>query len=192
MAAGKRLFSRKGFHGTNSKEIAGAAGVSVGSFYTYFPDKKLLYLELVRRYNEQMTERIFDPQKIKAFEEKDGRETVQLMLNEVLAFHDIDPAFYQQMVMMRYSDPDVSAIVDEGIELMVKMLVFVLESRRDQLRVTDFEVAARIIVGAIENVVKNIWLCGQDRIEKARLIRELVDMIYSYLFINTKKLHQSK
>jgi hypothetical protein len=88
------------------------------------------------------------------------------------------------MMMMRYSDPDVSAIVDEGIELIVKMLVFVLESRRDQLRVTDFEVAARIIVGAIENVVKNIRLYDQEKIEKERLLRELVDMIYRYLFIS--------
>ncbi len=44
--AARGLFSRKGFHGTNSKEIASAAGVSIGSFYSYFQDKKALFLEV--------------------------------------------------------------------------------------------------------------------------------------------------
>ena len=38
--AARVLFSRDGFNGTNAKEIAAEAGVSVGSFYAYFKDKK--------------------------------------------------------------------------------------------------------------------------------------------------------
>ena len=34
--AGFQLFSRKGIHGTTSKEIADKAGVAIGSFYAYF------------------------------------------------------------------------------------------------------------------------------------------------------------
>ncbi|MFD1909576.1 TetR/AcrR family transcriptional regulator [Paenibacillus rhizoplanae] len=34
--AAMQLFSDKGFYQTNTKEIAAAAGVSTGSFYSYF------------------------------------------------------------------------------------------------------------------------------------------------------------
>ena len=40
IAAAERLFSEKGYYNTNSKEIAKAANVSIGSFYSYFKDKK--------------------------------------------------------------------------------------------------------------------------------------------------------
>ena len=40
--AGLKLFSEKGYHNTNTKEIAAEAGVSVGTFYAYFEDKNQL------------------------------------------------------------------------------------------------------------------------------------------------------
>ena len=50
MKAAFRLFARKGIHGTNSKEIVKHAGVSIGSFYSYFKNKKALLLEMLDDY----------------------------------------------------------------------------------------------------------------------------------------------
>ncbi|HAW15603.1 MAG TPA: hypothetical protein DCW41_02750 [Clostridiales bacterium] len=45
--AAMKLMSEKGYHQTSSNEIAKEAGVSIGTFYSYFKDKKELYAELV-------------------------------------------------------------------------------------------------------------------------------------------------
>ena len=42
--AGLDLFCEKGFHNTNTVEIAKAAGVSTGTVYNYFKDKKDIYI----------------------------------------------------------------------------------------------------------------------------------------------------
>ena len=42
-----KLMSEKGYHSTSSNEIAKEADVSIGTFYSYFSDKKALYTELV-------------------------------------------------------------------------------------------------------------------------------------------------
>ncbi|MCE1252432.1 MAG: TetR/AcrR family transcriptional regulator [Anaerolineae bacterium] len=40
MGAGEKLFIRDGFHNILADDIAREAGVSVGSFYSYFKDKR--------------------------------------------------------------------------------------------------------------------------------------------------------
>lgn len=42
--AGLELFSEKGYYHTNTIEIAKAAGVSIGTVYSYFKDKKDIYI----------------------------------------------------------------------------------------------------------------------------------------------------
>lgn len=42
--AGLELFSEKGYYHTNTVEIAKAAGVSIGTVYSYFKDKKDIYI----------------------------------------------------------------------------------------------------------------------------------------------------
>ena len=55
--AAVELFSTKGFHNTSSNEIAKKANVSIGTFYSYFVDKKSLYEELITDlYNESLQE----------------------------------------------------------------------------------------------------------------------------------------
>ena len=57
--AGMALFGEKGFQGTNAKEIAEKAGVSVGSFYAYFTDKKALLMEVLIRHMEEVDSSVF-------------------------------------------------------------------------------------------------------------------------------------
>ncbi len=46
LEGGRRAFIAGGFRGTSVPSIAGAAGVSVGLIYRYFPSKEELFLEL--------------------------------------------------------------------------------------------------------------------------------------------------
>lgn len=55
-AAALQLFTKQGFHGTNIREIAQKAGISVGAIYTYYPTKEALYVTLVRNHKAHMQE----------------------------------------------------------------------------------------------------------------------------------------
>jgi AcrR family transcriptional regulator len=44
------VFTRQGYHGTSVREIADAAGVSLGNIYNYYDSKEQIYTSLVRRY----------------------------------------------------------------------------------------------------------------------------------------------
>jgi AcrR family transcriptional regulator len=47
LRAGKRLFGEKGYFETNIHEVTGAAGLSVGAFYTHFASKEAFYAEII-------------------------------------------------------------------------------------------------------------------------------------------------
>ncbi|WP_136441908.1 TetR/AcrR family transcriptional regulator [Pacificoceanicola onchidii] len=46
LAGAQEIFLRDGFEGASVDEIAKAAGVSKATLYSYFPDKRLLFLEV--------------------------------------------------------------------------------------------------------------------------------------------------
>ena len=47
LRAGRQLFGERGFHDVNIHEIASTAGLSVGSFYSYFTGKEEFYAEII-------------------------------------------------------------------------------------------------------------------------------------------------
>lgn len=52
--AALRLFTRQGFHGTTVRDIAKAAGVSMGKLYLYYPTKEDIFIGLVRQMDQKM------------------------------------------------------------------------------------------------------------------------------------------
>lgn len=52
--AALRLFTRQGFHGTTVREIAQAAGVSMGKLYLYYPTKEDIFIDLVHSMDKKM------------------------------------------------------------------------------------------------------------------------------------------
>ena len=51
--AANRLFCEKGFHGTATRELAEAAGVSLGNIYNHFKGKEELFAALLARYEAE-------------------------------------------------------------------------------------------------------------------------------------------
>ncbi|KUK27408.1 MAG: hypothetical protein XD60_0414 [Acetothermia bacterium 64_32] len=49
VAAAERLFARQGFHGTGMRQIATAAGVSIGAIYHHFKGKEELLFAIIQK-----------------------------------------------------------------------------------------------------------------------------------------------
>ena len=58
--AATRLFAEEGFHGTSTKKIAAAAGVSEGTLFHYFSTKHILLTTILDGFYESLTESASD------------------------------------------------------------------------------------------------------------------------------------
>ncbi len=183
LAAGKRLLSRDGYHGTSSKKIAAEAGVAIGSFYNYFPDKKALLLELFDRHmhsvHEMVAARIAEAGP--GLAGGDGRAVVRAIVDQSIVLHDLSPALHRELAAMALSDPDFGALQRDQMARTTAMLMALLEPQRDALRVDDLEAAAWIVVLSMEAVIHEMKM-HEPPIDEERLRAALADQVYRLLY----------
>ena len=180
---GLRLFSEKGFHNTNSKEIALEAGVATGSFYAYFKDKKMLFLEILQEHFELITACLRRINTEDVMKGSNGREFISAIVENVIKAHEISPGFHREIAVMRGSDPDVDRLVYKYEKKLLQNTVETLFQYKEKIRVKDIEAAAVIVNTSIEETV-HIIKFAKPNVNKIRIINELVDMISRYLFLD--------
>lgn len=179
MDAAFHLYAKKGIHGTNSKEIVEKAGVSIGSFYSYFKDKKTLLLEMLEDYLDRHYLAIWKPIENITINVM-GRDDIKLLIESVFAAYGISPEFHRQTHALRYSDPDINRVYERERNREVTQIRYLLENNKNRMRIADQEAAAVVIHNAVESVAHTAKFIG-PRIDEERLINELADMIFIFL-----------
>ncbi len=171
-----KLFAEKGIHGTNSKEIAKKAGVSIGSFYSYFKNKKNLLLEMLEDYVEQHYRAVWQTLSNLSIGELD-RSNIKKIIQGAFKAYDISPEFHRQTHALRYSEPDIKRIYDREREREVYQIQYLIEKNIDSLTgIKDPQAMAMVIHNAVENVAHTVKFLGTG-IEEERLVAALADMI---------------
>lgn len=111
--AGFALFSEKGFHKTNTAEIARRAGVSTGIVYHYFADKKAVFLGACALYAEQMTVPMLAFIQGLGGTAPDFDVTIAAVIDAFVSSHILVRDSHEEMIAMSHSDPDVAALFSE-------------------------------------------------------------------------------
>jgi AcrR family transcriptional regulator len=180
MKAAFHLFARKGIHGTNAQEIVDRAGVSVGSFYSYFRNKKTLLLEMLEDYLDRHYAAIW--KELNSFPVHDlGQDEIRAIVENVFRAYDISPEFHRQTHALRYSDEDIKRVYDRERKRQIAQVQSLIEANMDRILVTDAYATALVIHNAVENVAHTAKFIGPESDEN-RLIDELVNMLLRYLF----------
>jgi AcrR family transcriptional regulator len=174
------LFSEKGFHGTNTKEIAAAASVATGTFYRYFKDKKAVFMAVWVRMETKMRERIFGFGRRLAGEGRDPVELLETFIGYSIEAHRAHRGFHREVLMLQLLDRDAAAYNRERERRVMAELESFLEGLRGMLRVTDLEAAAELVYLAVEETAHRAIIhesgAGEDR-----LVASLTDMLARFL-----------
>ncbi len=181
IAAGLKLFSEKGFYKTDSKEIAKKAGVSIGSFYMYFADKKDLFKQVLIDYHGKIKDVLRNIDIEKFVRSGDGRKFLLYIINKLIEAHDIYPEFHQELNAMAQSDPEINKIHEDSKLASIDITKAILNSWKGKMRIKDIDAAAVIVQTTIEEIVHTIMF-SDINIPAKRMISEVTDMLYCYLF----------
>src|SRR5690606_35905318 len=106
----RRVFLRDGFDGSSVDDIAREAGVSKATLYSYFPDKRVLFLEIAKAEcrrqadeTEALVNRAAPPQVVLPFAARRiidfflsdfGRSTFRICMAEAERFPELGQEFY--------------------------------------------------------------------------------------------------
>jgi AcrR family transcriptional regulator len=177
-----RLFSERGVHATTSNRIAAEAGIPIGSFYSYFRDKKALLLEVLGEYLERFMLTMMPPGEPvdAAVPPGDVPAVVRRYLERMFTAFDLAPDFHRETMLLKYTDPDIRRIYDEYEKREIAVIIGLLEMNARRLKPRDIPAAAKVIHAAAENAGHS--LCFLDYpMARERIIRELTKLISGYL-----------
>ncbi len=178
--AAERLFAEKGFYPVNSNQIAKAAGVSVGSFYSYFKNKKTLLLEIITEFHQRFQTEVFTRPDESGWEEWDLRDIIRYYINNTLKAFEFSPDFFRMIYSMLYYDPEVKKIFDEAEEKEREQIKSIFSVMKARIQIEDTDAAVFMVYSSMANVVHRLKLLGL-RMDEERLINELTNMLHRYL-----------
>lgn len=173
--AALELFAVQGFYNTSSNEIAAKAEVSIGSFYSYFKDKKELFLEVLHDYHVEIGNNISQGC-------RQGKEDLLIckFIENILKAHRLFPGFHREAMVMQLSDPDVNLVMKEQKRQELEFTTQLLRSLYGDNAIVNMEVTAFLLHNTVESVVHAI-VYDETEVDEKLLTQELAKLVFCYL-----------
>jgi AcrR family transcriptional regulator len=192
------LISDRGYFAVTTNEVARQAGVSVGSLYSYFSDKKALMIACAARYHEMVRDSI----ETASFEQAPGQEgplppcqdarlssvrddsfasCLRDAIESVFMAHRIMPGFHQAMRAACLQDADLREIEARQNDESRQRVLALLRRWEPVIVPSDIPLAADLVYLLISETVHGYRDEGIGHDEE-RLVEELTRMIRLYLF----------
>jgi len=178
--AGITLFSANGYYKTNSKEIAKLAGVSIGSFYSYFEDKKILLKEILNYYIDQTMSLEENQDEKSQIKEMD----YDLFVRNMILRHEFSEGFFQQVTLLANTDEEIEKIYSEYRSRLLKQIDTMLIQHRDDLSESEISAISIILYSATEGAIHKIKF-HRENVEEEILIQQLIHLFKHYMIKTT-------
>jgi AcrR family transcriptional regulator len=139
----REVFMADGFEGASVDDIARAAGVSKATLYSYFPDKRLLFMEVATTECTRMADRALDL----IDQARPPREVLTLAAGQIVPFllSDFAQQVFRICVAERERFPELGrAFYASGPEMgRNRLMAYMTEAAaRGELVIEDVEMAA--------------------------------------------------
>ncbi|MDF2905313.1 MAG: transcriptional regulator [Herbinix sp.] len=151
--AGYQLFCEKGYHNTNTAEIAKLAGVSTGILYNYFKDKKDIFMEVIGIYETNITTPMYEA--IQKLEKPvDIRKAVKEIITTLTVGHTMAKSVHEEMQALAHTDPEISELFCRFQSNIATQIVEFMAAY--EIKPTHAYEKAFLITDMIENIIHEI------------------------------------
>ena len=178
LEATARVLVKRGFDGLTTNLVAEAAGVSIGSLYQYFPNKAALVGALIENHVENMTQLALA--ELTRVAQLPMREAIRSVIEAMIRAHAVHPELHR---VLTEQVPRVGrmAKLREIDSITHRMVAGLLASRKPELAIEDPDMAAFVLVSAIEAITHRAALFAPELLRDPRLVDETCTMVRRYL-----------
>jgi len=176
--AAQKLFNEKGYSQTNTSDIAKEAGLSVCSVYSYFKDKKDIFISCLQENSEKIkasiSEKIAEISK-----DKDVIEIIKDVYYVFIEAHNFSKIYHNDAMSLKYVDDDVRSYFQnerlffaEATIKQLKEVGITLKHEKEQ---------TFLIYSLFENLEDELIYSPDANIDKDIVVNECAQMIVSIL-----------
>lgn len=176
LAAATRVLVTVGYEAATTNRIAEAAGVSVGSLYQYFPSKEAIVAVLLDRHADAMWQTF--AAHVTALRDQPVARAVPLIIDALMECHRVEPRLHR---VLHEQVPRVGRLARQRDMCRRARAVAApfLAAHRDEIDVADVDLAAFVLVEAVEALIH----AGSEEpdVDPDRLRREMTQLVLRYL-----------
>ena len=177
LKATARILVSDGYDRASTNRIALAAGVSIGSLYQYFPNKEALVATLCERHVGEML--AICEGKLAEVAQAPLPVAAREIVRALLRAHAVEPKLHKVLIEQVPRVGRLCALNDVS-DRMTRAVQLYLESRKTELRPTNLEVAAFVLVRAVEAVAHAAVIERPDYLVSGELADELAELVVRY------------
>ena len=175
--AGFDLICEKGYYNTNTAEIAQAAGVSTGIVYSYFKDKRDIFIEGIKEYATSIMYPMLEV--ATSVDLNNLKELLENMIDVFIKNHKISKSAHEEMMAMRHLDEDIATIFNQSEIDMTNRIVAIFENNGFDIPNLDEKV--HLIIGIVENLCHEIVYHKHPSINYDVMKDEVINIILNIL-----------
>lgn len=179
--AAAELFAEKGYYAVTSHNIAEAAEISIGSFYSYFSDKKQVLLAVLSNHIEQVNQVLPNENDAVPAGEMPTHELLKKWISRILEAHRIKAGLDKQITILALDDSDVKEIMQKQelnqIRFIERLLQHYLKGEYSSLKMNT---AAYVINNLVEKNIHDLAY-ARSFIDEDSVLGALSDMICFYI-----------
>lgn len=177
------LFQERGYEKTTSNDIAAEAGVSVGSFYVYFTDKRQLLLTIFDRLANELFKNIFDGMKPEHLFDAELKQRIKQAVANAIVDKQRHSGLHRVIHELVLKDAEFADRHKNVMERSIRRLQELISLANKAGLTWDIDVdAAAFVVHRVVFDLSQDYVTGCCEFDKNRAIEALSNMIYRFLF----------
>jgi AcrR family transcriptional regulator len=189
--AATALFAEKGYHKTNALEIAARAEVATGTFYSYFNNKKEVFIEIIKLIFKTIIEKMLINYQLKIHKKRannyhEVKNMIHFMIYNIFSeFLCFEAQLIKEILSMALLDKEIDKMHHREQRKVVNYLIPYMQICQKYIRISDFEAASVLLINTVEHIIHQIIFTNTG-VDEKRLLKEAEDMICRYLMPDQK------
>lgn len=175
-----KLFEKHGFDEVAVNRIAREAGVSVGTFYAYYQDKRDVFISVMQEFSRRLHECLHKTVIEVKNEDLSLEQAVRKVIKNHRQSHEKEKGLHQEILIQSLKDEEIKRLHFRDEHRIINEVKELLADYPNTVEFEDPEAAMFVFVHTVDELVHYLAFFGSS-IDEDKIINELTTMVVRYI-----------
>lgn len=162
-----------------TNHIAKLAGISIGSLYQYFPNKKSILKKYIDKEVQETLTKFFEETSIIEAKAQSSAQLIDGLVDYFIESYSDKQTIFRFLIT-HAQELEITPAIIEAQQREIDFLAEMMARHGHDLRIQDFKIASSLVVMSSLGIIRSLWE-NPDRMNRIHISNELKVMMKRYL-----------